>query len=119
MSPDLLARLPDGVTVCEWGYDDWHPFDSRCAALADAGRPFWVAPGTSSWLSILGRSRTPAPTAAGGGGGIDHGASGYLNTDWGDQGHLQQSMISEPALAYGAAVSWCLGRTPTWTSARR
>ncbi len=34
--------------------------------------------------------------------------SGYLNTDWGDMGHLQQSVISEPGLAYGAAVSWCL-----------
>ncbi len=52
---DLLERLPDGVTVCEWGYDDWYPFDERCAALAEAGRHFWVAPGTSSWLSILGR----------------------------------------------------------------
>ena len=23
--PTLLASLPAGVTVCEWGYDDWHP----------------------------------------------------------------------------------------------
>ena len=34
--------------------------------------------------------------------------TGYLNTDWGDSGHLQQSVISEPPFAYGAAVSWCL-----------
>ena len=52
---DLVASLPEGVTVCEWGYDDWHPFDERCAVLAGAGVPFWVAPGTSSWMSILGR----------------------------------------------------------------
>ena len=51
---DLVALLPAGVTVCEWGYDDWYPFDERCAVLAEAGVPFWVAPGTSSWLSILG-----------------------------------------------------------------
>ena len=107
--PDALAALPAGVTVCEWGYDDWHPFDERCAALADAGVPFWVAPGTSSWLSILGRhtnARNTCRSAAAA--ALGHGAAGYLNTDWGDQGHLQQSVISEPVLAYGAAVSWCL-----------
>ena len=31
-----------------------------------------------------------------------------LNTDWGDQGHLQYLPISEPGLAYGAAVAWCV-----------
>jgi hypothetical protein len=107
--PDLLARLPSGVTVCEWGYDDWYPFDEQCAALADAGVPFWVAPGTSSWMSILGRvtnARNTCRKAAGA--ARAHGGAGYLNTDWGDLGHLQQPVVSEPGLAYGAAVSWCL-----------
>ena len=107
--PDLVASLPDDVTVCEWGYDDWYPFDERCAVLAGAGVPFWVAPGTSSWLSILGRStnaRTTCRRAAAA--ALAHGATGYLNTDWGDMGHLQQWVVSEPGLAYGAAVSWCL-----------
>jgi hypothetical protein len=107
--PELLARLPSGVTVCEWGYDDWHPYDERCAALAGAGLPFWVAPGTSSWMSILGRvtnARNTCQRAASA--ALAHGANGYLNTDWGDLGHLQQPVISEPGFAYGAAVSWCL-----------
>jgi hypothetical protein len=107
--PDQLARLPDGVTVCEWGYDDWYPFDERCAALSLAGLPFWVAPGTSSWMSILGRvtnARNTCQRAASA--ALAHGAVGYLNTDWGDLGHLQQPVVSEPGFAYGAAVSWCL-----------
>jgi hypothetical protein len=107
--PDLLARLPSGVTVCEWGYDDWYPFDERCAALFAAGVPFWVAPGTSSWMSILGRvtnARNTCQRAAAA--ALAHGAVGYLNTDWGDLGHLQQPVVSEPGFAYGAAVSWCL-----------
>jgi hypothetical protein len=101
--------LPGGVTVCEWGYDDWYPFNERCAALASAGLPFWVAPGTSSWMSILGRvtnARNTCQRAASA--ALAHGAAGYLNTDWGDLGHLQQPVISEPGFAYGAAVSWCL-----------
>jgi hypothetical protein len=106
---ELLARVPGGVTVCEWGYDAEYPFDERTAMLAGAGIPFWVAPGTSSWLSIGGRltnavdaCRNAAAAA------LAHGGVGYLNTDWGDRGHLQQSPISEPGFAYGAAVSWCL-----------
>ena len=39
---------------------------------------------------------------------LANGGTGFLNTDWGDRGHLQQLPISEPGLAYGAAVSWCL-----------
>ena len=106
---DLLGSLPDGVTVCEWGYDDWYPFDERCADLAAAGVPFWVAPGTSSWLSILGRMTNARATCRRAAEAARaHGGTGYLNTDWGDNGHLQQAVVSEPALAYGAAVSWCL-----------
>jgi hypothetical protein len=106
---ELVAQVPADVTVCEWGYDAEYPFDERTALLADAGIPFWVAPGTSSWLSIAGRitnaieSCRHAAEAA-----LAHGGTGYLNTDWGDRGHLQQQPISEPGLAYGAAVSWCL-----------
>ena len=104
-----IAALPDGVTVCEWGYDDGHPFDERGAALAAAGVPFWVAPGTSSWLSILGRvSNAMADCRQAAAAALAHGGAGFLNTDWGDCGHLQQAVISEPGLAYGAAVSWCL-----------
>jgi len=106
--PGMLGRVPPGVTVCEWGYEDWHPFDQRTSALADAGVPFWVCPGTSSWLSVLGRAgnavgncRAAAEAAA------RNGAGGYLVTDWGDNGHLQYLPVSEPGLAAAAALSWC------------
>ncbi len=35
--PELLAELPDGVTVCEWGYEGNHPFEA--ARRADSKRP--------------------------------------------------------------------------------
>jgi hypothetical protein len=107
--PDLLAGLPSGVTVCEWGYDADHPYEARCADLAGAGVPFWVAPGTSSWLSLVGRVTNAVETCrSAAAAALAHGGVGFLNTDWGDQGHLQQWVVSEPGLAYGAAVSWCL-----------
>jgi hypothetical protein len=60
-------------------------------------------------MSILGRAtnaRNTCQRAAAA--AVAHGATGYLNTDWGDLGHLQQPVISEAGFAYGAAVSWCL-----------
>jgi hypothetical protein len=40
--------------------------------------------------------------------GKKHGAIGYLNTDWGDFGHLQPLPVSYLGFAYGAALSWAL-----------
>jgi len=77
--------------------------------LAQLGRPFWVAPGTSSWNSLIGRidnaiaNLTDAAVT-----GRAYGASGYLITDWGDGGHLQPPSISFGPLLFGGAVSWCV-----------
>jgi hypothetical protein len=106
--PDRLGELPPGVTVCEWGYDAGHPWAARLGAFADAGIPRWVAPGTSAWLTVLGRTtnmRTDIAEAVDAGIAFD--AGGLLNTDWGDNGHLQYLPVSDPGLAYGAAMSWC------------
>ncbi len=106
--PDRLGELPDGVTVCEWGYDAGHPWDSRLTAFADAGVARWVAPGTSAWLTILGRTTNMrADIAEAVDAGRAHDAGGLLNTDWGDNGHLQYLPVSDPGLAYGAAMGWC------------
>ena len=112
--PDRLGELPADVIVCEWGYDAGHPWAERLEALARTGIPRWVAPGTSSWLTILGRTTnmrtdiTEAIDAA-----VTHGATGMLNTDWGDNGHLQYPAVSDPGLAFGAAMSWCASTNRT------
>ncbi|MGH9028742.1 MAG: family 20 glycosylhydrolase, partial [Acidimicrobiales bacterium] len=107
--PELLAALPDSVTVCEWGYESNHPFSQRAENLAGAGLAFWTCPGTSSWMSVLGRAtnavdncRSAAVSALGAG------ASGLLVTDWGDFGHLQHLPVSDHGLAACAAFSWCM-----------
>ena len=40
--------------------------------------------------------------------GLKHGATGYLNTDWGDSGHWQMLPVSYLGFAMGAAYSWAL-----------
>jgi hypothetical protein len=106
--PALLAGVPEGVTVCEWGYEDNHPFAERAEALASAGVPFWMSPGTSSWLSLSGRVENMLGNIANAAtAGLAHGAAGILTTDWGDMGHHQQPVVSEPGFATAAAFSWC------------
>jgi hypothetical protein len=106
--PDGLGGLPSGVTVCDWGYEADSPFASRAAWLAGGERPFWLCPGTSSWNSLVGRTSNMLTNCASAASAArEHGASGFLVTDWGDNGHLQYLPVSEPGFAYGAAVSWC------------
>jgi hexosaminidase len=133
--PELVPRLPpEGATAVVWNYEAPNPdgpapdvvvgpevaelvglperanlgFTSYVRAYAAAGYPFWVAPGTSSWLSLVGRwanaraNLLDAATV-----GLAEGASGFLVTDWGDGGHPQPLPVGLLPAAYGAGVAWC------------
>lgn len=54
--PDLISRLPKDSIALEWGYEADHPFDADGAKFTEAGVPFYVCPGTSSWNSLVGRT---------------------------------------------------------------
>jgi len=105
--PDLVPELPRDVIALEWGYEANHPFDAHGAIFARSGIPFYVCPGTSSWRTLAGRTdnalgnlRSAAEH------GLKHGAIGYLNTDWGDEGHWQPLPVSYLGYLAGAAESW-------------
>jgi hypothetical protein len=105
--PELIPELPKDSFAMEWGYEANHPFDEHGALFAKSGIPYYVCPGTSSWNTLVGRTdnaigdiRSAAEN------GIKHGAVGFLNTDWGDNGHWQPLPVSYLGFAYGAALSW-------------
>lgn len=133
-APALLAEVPEGTTLVMWTYeapradgegpevpddikkllvdagidlDSHRGFAVQLAPLAGSTVPFWVAPGTSSWNSFVGRvdnaydNLLDAAVV-----GLDRGASGYLNTDWGDNGHHQPPSVSFGPMLYGGAVAW-------------
>jgi len=109
--PELVPELPRDVVALEWGYEADHPFDGHGTLFAQAGVPFYVCPGTSSWNSLAGRTtnmRENLRSAAVN--GLKHGACGYLITDWGDGGHWQPLCVSLCGLMYGAAISWGYGK---------
>lgn len=107
--PGLLASLPPEVLESLGLPDDAHRgFAAHARSFIETGYPFWVAPGTSSWNSLIGRwtnARENLLDAAMV--GAAQGAGGYLVTDWGDNGHLQPLVVSLLPLVYGAGVAWC------------
>jgi hypothetical protein len=132
--PDLVAQLPrEGATAVVWNYeapsadpgplgalgpellatlglpDDHHlGFAAHVRSFVETGYPFWVAAGTSTWNTLLGRwSNARANLLDAALVGRDNGAGGYLVTDWGDNGHLQPLVVSLLPLVYGAGVAWC------------
>lgn len=109
--PELIKELPKDIVALCWGYDKGHPYNKECAAFAKSGIEFYVCPGTSAWNSITGRTdNCLANIASAACNGSKHGATGLLNTDWGDGGHHQVLPISYLGFAAGAAYSWCYNK---------
>ncbi|MFI6920705.1 hypothetical protein ACIBIZ_12200 [Nonomuraea spiralis] len=133
--PELVERLPAGCTAVAWTYEAPRPDDERIEippdfqqvidelginiafdgfsealkGLPGSGVPFLVAPGTSTWNSLVGRIDNAMGNIADAvGTGLASGASGLLLTEWGDNGHLQAFCASYPPIVYAGAVSWCL-----------
>lgn len=105
--PELIPQLPPGVIALDWGYEADHPFAKECERFAAAGIPFYVCPGTSSWNSLVGLTDNARPNLRNAAeNGAAYGAVGYLNTDWGDNGHPQYLPVSFLGFAYGAGLAW-------------
>jgi len=105
--PDSLARLPENLIGLAWDYEPDARFRLWCDQLRQARRQAWVCPGTSAWRSITGRTterRGNLLVAARE--GQAGGATGYLVTNWGDEGHRQQWPIELHALAEAAHRAW-------------
>jgi hypothetical protein len=106
--PKLLKELPHELIAMNWGYEASHPFEAEAAIFAKSGLEFYICPGTSTWMSLLGRHDNAfANLRAAAEAGHKHGAIGYLNCDWGDGGHPQPLAVSWPLYLAGAALSWC------------
>jgi len=106
--PELIPCLPTDAIALVWGYEYDHPFEEQCEKFAACGLSFYVCPGTSTWLSLAGRTDNAwGNLRAAAQAGCASGAIGFLNTDWGDHGHWQPYAVSLLPYAFGAAVSWC------------
>ena len=99
LPPDLIARLnlPD---------DPHLGFASHARLFIEAEKTFWVAPGTGSWNTFIGRNRNAAANIADAAAvGAAGGSPGFLLTDWGDNGHFQPLPVSLPSMVRGGAAA--------------
>ena len=105
--PDLIEKLPPGITALAWGYEADHPFEENCTHFQNAGVKYLICPGTSAWQSILGRTANMTGCIRNAiGAGCRHSARGMLMTDWGDNGHHQYDPISWPGIVMGGGCAW-------------
>ena len=105
--PEEIPHLPEDGIALEWGYGPDHDWAHYVAPIAAAGRAFMVCPGTSSWRSFTGRNgAAQANILAAARAAERYGAVGLVNTDWGDEGHMQPLPVSYWPLALGAAAAW-------------
>ncbi len=129
--PAMIGDIPTGATGVVWNYeapseeswlrflpselverlglpDDAHRgFEAHARLFVESGTPFWVAPGTSSWNTIIGRNDNAAANVVDAAVfGAQHGVEGYLLTDWGDNGHWQPLVVSLPSMVRAAVAAW-------------
>jgi len=103
---ELFHLVPKNATVMHWGYDDRADY-AGTAGFAEAGLDTIVCPGTSGWKRILnGTDLAERNISAFAAAGKKHGATGLVNTDWGDHGHFNLLACSWHGIALGAAKAW-------------
>ena len=74
-------------------------FVAHARLFIESGTPFWIAPGTSTWNTIIGRNRNAAANIADAVAvGRANSCPGLLLTDWGDNGHWQPLPVSLPSI---------------------
>lgn len=105
--PNEDDSLPRDLVALVWGYESTTHFADRLRSHIGQGREAWVCPGTSSWNAITSRTwNRRGNLDAAVGEGLAVGATGLLNTEWGDHGHRQQWPLTLLGMADGAQACW-------------
>lgn len=104
--PEMIQELPKETICLNWGYSP-EQSDEPVKKLASAGAIQYVCSGVNGWNHWIPRYhdayRNITKMCRY---GMENGAVGVLNTDWGDFGQINEQEFSIPGLIYGAAFSW-------------
>jgi hypothetical protein len=105
--PELISEIPREAIALDWDYEP-ELLQSNSSKLRKAKIPFIVCPGVwgfnNSWLNDLNKAHQNILNFAKK--GLDEGALGLLNTDWGDTGHINFLGNSYHGFVLGAAAAW-------------
>jgi hypothetical protein len=107
--PEYISELPGGTVFLNWDYAP-DAGDESVKKFRDAGVAQYVCPGVQGWSRFAADvDRACANISRMARFGVEAGAVGVLNTDWGDCGHVNLPATSCHGLAFGAALSWNAG----------
>lgn len=105
--PEMLPYLPKDATLLNWLYSPTVGED-EVKLLADSGLKQYVCAAVWCWNSMLPRlddSWNNITRLAGF--GIKYHAVGFMVTDWGDFGHVNDPHMALIGMIYGAQNGWC------------
>lgn len=104
--PESLSDIPNDAICLNWNYY-YLAEEEGTKIISESGIEQFVCPGVAGWsrLSNLienGFININKMISY----GVKYGATGVLNTDWGDYGHINSLSNSIPGMIYGSAMSW-------------
>jgi hypothetical protein len=109
--PELVRELPRDAIALDWDYSP-NLKDTKSRLFKRARVPFHVCPGVTGWDRWVNDLDTAtANILAFAKRGKRDGATGLLNTDWGDRGHINALGNSMHGALLGAAAAWNVSGT--------
>lgn len=106
---EYLDKLKTQVTCLNWYYY-YNAKEEKVKIVADNGLKQYVCPSVSGFSRLVNyydmsftNIREMAKL------GEQYHSTGFLNTDWGDSGHINMPALAIPCMIYGAAQGWNAG----------
>jgi len=104
--PEAIKKLPGDVICLNWNYSP-NVEETTTKIFAEQGVEQYVCPGVQGWNNYINNLQNAYDNIARMiTYGLKYKATGLLNTDWGDFGHINHPEFSTAGLIYGAAFSW-------------
>ena len=104
----LRKNIPSNAIPMLWGYDEDSTYIREYShKFRELKKPYYVCPSTNSWNSFTGRYLAcinnihESATL-----GFKNNATGFLLTDWGDNGHTNALIFSYFGIVCGACMAW-------------
>ncbi|HEY3287464.1 MAG TPA: glycoside hydrolase family 20 zincin-like fold domain-containing protein [Gemmatimonadaceae bacterium] len=110
-SPQLVNSLPKDMVAVAWNYWSTGNFERYLTPFSGSGMQTWVAPGVNNWSMTYPDNNIALKNIQGFvRDGQKLGATGMLNTSWGDDGEeiFNQTWYG---VLFGAAASWQPGES--------
>lgn len=104
--PEAMDGLPPDCRILDWAYFPSNDF-TKCRTFTERGFSTTVCPsvrGFGTLFNAVEEARTVIAAYARA--GKQFGATGLLNTDWGDYGHFNMPPCALHGLALGAQLAW-------------